>query len=151
VRRVKTCRFNRLRCGVFQARSQLGVTDATLLPTVNLTGQAATQRPSTLSIQPSSSSSVSQYNTLVQANWELDFWGKFRRGIESATATYMSTVAAYYAADVSLTADVANTYVNIRKTEQLIEVAKANLALQAESLRIASDPLQTLVKHLCLI
>ena len=123
---------------IFQARSQLGVTDATLLPTVSLTGQAVAQRPTSLSIQPSNSSSISQYNTLVQANWEIDFWGKFRRGIESATATYMSTVAAYYAADVSLAADVANTYINIRKTEQLIDVANANLALQAESLRIAS-------------
>jgi len=78
-------------------------------------------------------------NALVTASWEIDFWGKYRRGIESSLSTYISTVASFYAADVSLAADVANTYINIRNYETLIDVAKKNLALQAESLRIANS------------
>jgi NodT family efflux transporter outer membrane factor (OMF) lipoprotein len=74
---------------------------------------------------------------LIQLNWEIDFWGKARRGIESSLSSYLSGVAAYYSADVSLTADVANTYINIRNHEELTAVAKTNLALQKESLRIA--------------
>jgi NodT family efflux transporter outer membrane factor (OMF) lipoprotein len=50
-----------------------------------------------------------------------------------------STTAAYYAADVSLAADVANTYITIRNYQSLIRVARANLELQGESLRIATS------------
>ncbi len=125
---------------IFQARAQLGVADATLLPSVNLTGS------STQNDQPSNQASLYSpagvsvtNNVFVQASWEIDFWGKYRRGIESTLSTYVSTIATYYSADVSLAADVANTYINIRNYEQLIAVAKTNLALQAESLRIAGS------------
>lgn len=123
---------------IYQARSQLGVADATLLPVVTLGGTAAQNNQPTLLSQTLNMSSISSVqNMMVSANWEIDFWGKYRRGIESATATYMSAAATYAAADVSLAADVANTYINIRFYEQLIDVARTNLALQAESLRIA--------------
>ena len=123
---------------IYQARSALGVADATLLPTVGLGGSAQqTNQPSVLSQFLNASSTTALQNVVVSANWEIDFWGKFRRGIESALAGYQSAVATYYAADVSLAAEVANTYVNIRYYEQSIEVARANLVLQAESLRIA--------------
>ncbi|HBI84612.1 MAG TPA: transporter, partial [Alcaligenaceae bacterium] len=125
---------------IYQARSQLGVADATLLPTVNLGGSASrTQQPSALPIFGSESTTSNAQALLAQANWEIDFWGKYRRGIESTLATYASTVATYYAADVSLASEVANTYINIRNYESLLDVAKTNLALQAESLRIAGS------------
>ncbi|AWB32899.1 efflux transporter outer membrane subunit [Orrella marina] len=110
---------------VYQARAQLGISDAGLLPTVGAAGQGT------------SSDSATLYQLGVQANWELDFWGKFRRGIESSLAGYNATIASYYAADVSLASTVASTYINLRNTEELIRVARQNLALQGESLRIA--------------
>lgn len=110
---------------VYQARAQLGISDASLLPSVVGSGQAV------------EGNSSSTRNALIQANWELDLWGKFRRGIESSFASYQAAIAAYYAADVSLAATVADTYVNIRNAEALIRVAKSNLKLQSDSLRIA--------------
>lgn len=110
---------------IYQARAQLGISDATLLPTVMATGVA------------SAGNSATNRQALLQANWELDFWGKYRRGIESTFASFQSEIAAYYSADVSLAATVAGTYVNIRNAEELIRVARSNLGLQAESLRIA--------------
>lgn len=125
---------------IYQARSQLGVADASLLPTVGLSGAAArSDQPNALTQFLNASSLSSTQNLVVQANWEIDFWGKFRRGIESTVSSLFSTTAAYYAADVSLAADVANTYITIRNYQSLIRVARANLALQAESLRIASS------------
>ena len=125
---------------IYQARSQLGIADATLLPTVTLGGSASrTQQPSALPILGSDPTTTNSQALLAQANWEIDFWGKYRRGIESTLATYASTVATYYAADVSLASEVANTYINIRNYESLLDVAKTNLALQAESLRIAGS------------
>jgi NodT family efflux transporter outer membrane factor (OMF) lipoprotein len=110
---------------IYQARAQLGISDAALLPTAAAGASGTT-----------SDSSTSR-DALLQANWELDFWGKYRRGIESSFSSFQSAIAAYYSADVSLTATVANTYINIRNVQELIRVAQVNLTLQAESLRIA--------------
>jgi len=122
---------------IYQLQAQLGVSDAAILPTVALSGSTESSRNSNLQEITNSPGNLRFNNVVVQLNWELDFWGKARRGIESSLNSYLSGVAAFYSADVSLTADVANTYINIRNNEELIAVANANLALQKESLRIA--------------
>ncbi len=71
------------------------------------------------------------------ASWELDFWGKLRRAIQSADANLLGSVAAYDDVLVSLTADVARTYVVIRVYEERLKIARENLKLQKEGLRIA--------------
>lgn len=76
-------------------------------------------------------------NLGVGASWELDFWGKFRRAIQSADANLLASVAAYDEVLVSLTADVARTYVIIRVYEDRLRIARENLKLQKEGLRIA--------------
>ncbi len=75
---------------------------------------------------------------LFAASWEVDFWGKFRRGIESDRASYLGTIASYDDGLVTLIADVASSYVNIRTLEERLRVARRNLQLQEESLRIAT-------------
>ena len=44
-----------------------------------------------------------------QIAWELDFWGKFRRGVESADAAYLASIATYDDVLVTLLGDVATT------------------------------------------
>ena len=122
---------------IYQLQAQLGVSDAALLPSLNLSASYSNTRNSAIQEAINDSNNLVSKNALVQMSWELDFWGKNRRGIQSSLSSYLSGVAAFYSADVSLTADVANTYINIRNYEDLIEVAKTNLALQKESLRIA--------------
>ena len=79
------------------------------------------------------------YQLGFDAVWELDFWGKYRRGVEAETASLLASVADYYSALVSLTAEVARTYVVIRTFEVLIEQAQENARLQEEGLRIAES------------
>ena len=122
---------------IYQLQAQLGVSDAALLPSANLSASYSNNRNSAIQEAINDSNNLVSKNALVQVSWELDFWGKNRRGIQSSLSSYLSGVAAFYSADVSLTADVANTYINIRNYEELIAVAKTNLALQKESLRIA--------------
>jgi NodT family efflux transporter outer membrane factor (OMF) lipoprotein len=69
--------------------------------------------------------------------WELDFWGRFRRAIESATASLDASVENYDAVLVTLLGDVATNYVQLRSFEQRIEYAKANVQVQRETLKIA--------------
>ena len=56
----------------------------------------------------------------IQAAWELDFWGKFRRGVESADAAYLASIATYDDVLVTLLGDVATTYIGIRTLQKQI-------------------------------
>jgi NodT family efflux transporter outer membrane factor (OMF) lipoprotein len=71
------------------------------------------------------------------AAWELDVWGKFRRSIESGVAGLEASVAGYDDFLVSLTAEVARTYVTLRALEERLGVARANVKIQERSLQIA--------------
>ncbi len=75
---------------------------------------------------------------LFAASWEIDFWGKYRRAIESDRASYLGAIASYDDALVTLIGDVASSYVNIRTLEERVKVARRNVVLQRESLRIAT-------------
>lgn len=75
---------------------------------------------------------------LFGATWEPDFWGKYRRGIESDRASFLGSLAAYDDALVTLIADVGSTYVNLRTLEERARVAARNAERQRESLRIAA-------------
>jgi NodT family efflux transporter outer membrane factor (OMF) lipoprotein len=76
------------------------------------------------------------------AVWELDFWGRFRRGVESADANLQATVGDYDNILVTLIADVAATYVEIRAFEERIALAQSNITLQKETLAITETRLK---------
>ena len=75
----------------------------------------------------------------AQAAWELDFWGKFRRGIESADDAFLASVAQYDDVLVTLTADVASNYVTLRTEQTEMAIAQENVKRQKEVLQIAND------------
>jgi NodT family efflux transporter outer membrane factor (OMF) lipoprotein len=75
----------------------------------------------------------------LTVNWELDFWGKFRRGIESADAGYLASIAGYDQVLVTLLGDVATTYIGIRTLETQIKIAQENVIKQKKALAIAWD------------
>jgi NodT family efflux transporter outer membrane factor (OMF) lipoprotein len=75
---------------------------------------------------------------LFSAAWELDFWGKFRREIQSAQAGWLASVAAYDDGLVTLIGDVANAYVNLRTLETRLAILNQIIAEQEHSLEIAN-------------
>ncbi len=77
------------------------------------------------------------YMVGFDAAWEPDFWGKQRRGVQAAKATFLATVAAYHDAIVSLSAEIARTYFVIRTYEHLIALARENVTVQEDAQRIA--------------
>jgi NodT family efflux transporter outer membrane factor (OMF) lipoprotein len=78
----------------------------------------------------------------LQAAWELDFWGKLRRAVESADSAFLASVANYDAALVTLVGDVAGAYIKIRTTEKQIAIAQENVTRQRTALKIASAKFQ---------
>ena len=71
------------------------------------------------------------------ATWELDVWGRFRRGIEAADAELLASVASYDDVLVSLVAEVARNYMLLRTLEGQLAVARDNVAIQERSFEIA--------------
>ena len=88
---------------------------------------------------PRDSAALSLWESQIglTANWEIDFWGKFRRAIESADAGLLASIANYDSTLVSLTANVANFYITIRTVEKRLDIARRNVQTQRESLQIA--------------
>ena len=144
---------------VLEARAQLGIAVGQLYPqTQQASGSIQYIRPSEQSSQSafqqsasgqsgsSSTSSTSlafwQSQIGLAANWEIDFWGKFRRAIESGNASWFASIANYDSALVSLTADVANSYIQIRTLDKRIAIARQNVETQRESLQIAEAKFQ---------
>jgi NodT family efflux transporter outer membrane factor (OMF) lipoprotein len=83
------------------------------------------------------STSFNQYDLGASVGWELDFWGRFRRGIESADAAMMASVANYESAMVLVTAQVVDSYIVIRTLEEELRIAHENLEIQQRSYDIA--------------
>jgi NodT family efflux transporter outer membrane factor (OMF) lipoprotein len=133
---------------VLQARAQLGIAVGELFPqTQQATGSTTFNRFSSYSAVGAAGSSSSKASSIsntywqdqvgLNVAWELDFWGKFRRQVASADATWRASLADYDTALVSLTATAADTYIQIRTLQKQIQIARENLKVQRESLRIA--------------
>ncbi|MGL4317036.1 MAG: efflux transporter outer membrane subunit [Pseudomonas sp.] len=85
---------------------------------------------------PKLDSSAWQYGSGFDIGWELDFWGRYSRAIESADANYFATQANYEDALVLLRAQVAQTYYALRTAEARLGIARDNATLQKRSLDI---------------
>lgn len=120
---------------VLEARAQLGIATGSQWPQTQVAaGQAERLSP------PESTgvtSSYWQYTLGATVNWEIDFWGRYQRAIETANAAYLGSVAGYQQARVLLTAAVVGTYTSIRTIEEQLRIAEENLALQQRSYDIA--------------
>lgn len=124
---------------VLEARAQLGIAIGNLYPQVQqVFGQATYTRASeNRGDLPSGDRTFADYAAGFNVAWELDFWGRFRRLVESADATMLATVAQYDDVLVSLTADVATAYLTIRTFEERLRIAEENVKAQEAALRLA--------------
>jgi len=114
---------------VLQSQQQLAIAIGNQFPQQQaLSGAASRQKQSGVTFD--------EYSIGFNLGWEVDFWGRFRRQVESASAELDASVADYDGALVSLVAQVAQTFVLIRTTQVRIDVARKNLENQQESLRI---------------
>src|SRR6266446_2702022 len=126
---------------VLQARAELGVAIGEFYPQLQQgKGSMIYDRPSHADPTAAPQSLIRNFwrDALgLTVNWELDFWGKFRRGIESADAAYLASIAGYDEALVTLLGDVATTYIGIRTLETQIRIAQENIVKQKKALAIA--------------
>ncbi len=80
---------------------------------------------------------VSVFADGLNASWELDFWGRYRRSIEAAEADLDASVQSYGDTLVLLLSEVATNYVQLRTFEQRLQFARENVSIQQRSLGLA--------------
>ena len=127
---------------VLQARAALGERSGEFYPQQQgAQGGLTTQRRAdpTGRAQPFLGGAYEAISFGLATNWEIDFWGKYRRAIESADGNLLAAISAYDDAVVTLVADVATVYVNIRVLQRRIEIAEENVRSQRGSLGIANS------------
>jgi len=73
------------------------------------------------------------------ASWEIDVFGRIRRQVEAADAATQATVEAYRDVLVSLYAETALAYVNVRTAQERLRIAHANVAAQENTLQLTKD------------
>ena len=125
---------------VLEARAQLGIAVGNLYPQQQSVSGGAiyTSRSENAPNSAGGDLSYWQYDAGINIGWEMDFWGRFRRGIESADASLMASIAAYDDALVLLISQVVDTYTLIRATEEQLRIAKENVKLQQRSFDITN-------------
>jgi NodT family efflux transporter outer membrane factor (OMF) lipoprotein len=115
---------------VLQSQQQFAIAIGSQFPQQQqATGSASRQKQSAVIFE--------NYSLGFNLAWEVDFWGRFRRQVEAASAELDASVADYDGAVLSLVAQVAQNYILVRTFQERIEVTRENVRLQEESLRIA--------------
>lgn len=122
-----------------EARASVSSARASLQPTVDA---SAAVRASGLNNGDSPAITSRSYSLGLDAAWELDVFGGIRSGIDSATATAEAREADLQDVLVSLSAEIALDYVDIRSLQQRLEIARANVSLQEETLDLTRFRLQ---------
>ena len=129
---------------MLEARAQLAIDAGNLFPqqqqmTGDYTRTGLSERTANNFLNfgiPGVSRFFSQWNYGFNLSWELDFWGRFRRAVESDADTLEASVENYDDVLVTLVGDMATNYVNYRTFEQRIKYAEDNVELQRETLAI---------------
>jgi len=127
---------------VREARARLGIATGRYYPDVIADGSYSRVQPSENSAAiplPDASDTFDLYNLGVGFNWEIDVFGRLRRGAESARAGLEASVEDYRDVMVILMADVAANYVEVRTLQDRIKYGKANVEAQAGSLQLTQD------------
>jgi NodT family efflux transporter outer membrane factor (OMF) lipoprotein len=123
-----------------QARAALQGAQGGLGPTVDATGDYRRSRAPVTSSRggDTRSSGVvsSQYQAGFDAGWEIDIFGGVRRTIEASGADLQAAVEGRRDVVVTLTAEVARNYIDLRSFQQRIVIARKNLAVQEHSAKI---------------
>lgn len=129
---------------VTEARAARGIARSQLFPSLDFNGGVSRGRTSENigSPSPPAGKTGDFWTTGIDAGWEVDLFGGVRRAIESADATAEGVEEVYRDTLVSLFAEVALNYIQIRTVEERIRLANGNITNQKESVSLTSDRLE---------
>jgi NodT family efflux transporter outer membrane factor (OMF) lipoprotein len=126
---------------ILESRALLGIAGSSLYPQVQQLGASlsAVESQTRGGDLPSDDQSFISYQGGFNLGWELDFWGRFQRGIESADANFFNSIANQQNVQILLSSQIAQLYYVYRVTEQRIVIARENARLQKRSFEITEQ------------
>lgn len=118
---------------IAEARAQKGISRSAALPAVDATA-AASRSQSSSNVENGAVNNL--YQAEVDASWELDLFGRVRRSVEAAQANLEALQADLHDVLISIQAEVALNYLDVRTYQARLAAARANLKTQQETLEI---------------
>ncbi len=121
---------------VEQAAALLTQTRSQLFPALGVGAGAQRERtrePAFAALIPNYPNPASAYQAALQASWELDLWGRIRRQSEAAYANVLAGVEARRGVILTLVAQVATSYLQLRGLDAQLSVAHKTLDTYKES------------------
>ena len=114
---------------ILQARSAVGVAESFQYPQrQNVSGSLAKIYQNENTFDNASLS--------FDAGWELDVWGRYALGVESAEAALYASIASYHDILVTITSEVARNYINYRTFQERVLLSERNIEIQKRVERI---------------
>jgi NodT family efflux transporter outer membrane factor (OMF) lipoprotein len=125
-----------------EARAQFRIVRASQYPAISGVAQFTANRPSLIGSSKVAPTVTTLDTSYTQAggllSWELDVWGRLRRLSEAAKAEYLATEDARQGVIVSMIADVADNYFQLREQDQELEIARSTRDTAKDSLRLVN-------------
>ncbi len=147
IEQAAKCNYNvRLAAArIKEARAYMTIAGAEECPTINADASYSHQRYSRTAAPfnafsiPNFPWEFNQYQAGFDASWELDVWGRARRGAEAAMADWQASIDGRRAAVLTVIAEVARNYTQLRGYQRQYQIAEDNLRTQKETLELTID------------
>ncbi|HEU5069748.1 MAG TPA: efflux transporter outer membrane subunit [Verrucomicrobiae bacterium] len=121
---------------VDQARATARVARGDLLPSLTLDPSLTRQRYSPNQEPGFGTLTANTFHAPLDLSYEVDLWGRVRRGFESARAEAQSSLAGFYGVLLTLQSDVAQNYFALRALDAEIATVQATVDLRQQQLQL---------------
>lgn len=115
-----------------ETRAQWGIAEADRFPSADASGSAVSARST------GKEERSERYSLGIDAGWEIDLFGRVQRAVEAARADYESVTENYRDVLVSLIAETALNYIDVRTYQKQLAVAEENLKIRKEAYELAN-------------
>src|SRR5262249_12246627 len=136
--------LQRARANLRASRAARRLAGFDLFPTVTASGNYRHTRESVNQLPPAISPerTIDDVDVGFDAFWELDFFGRVRRGYEAARAEEQASIAGLRATQVTVTAEVARNYFVLRGLQEQLAVAVRNADNQSQTFKVTQARLE---------
>lgn len=124
---------------VDEARAVLRIADSQFWPAVDATAQGDRSRSSersSIPLPPGTPLERTTYRAQLNVAYEVDLWGRLRRGSEAARANLLATQAAQQTVRITLTSEVARAYFGLIALDSQVEATRRSLELRSDGLEL---------------
>ena len=111
---------------VMQAEAQADISGAALYPTLSVDGTAQRSRTGAGGVPHARPLTANDFGLSLEASYQLDLWGRARAGLRAADQLVLASTYAQEVVALTVTADVANAYLDILALRQRIAIARHN-------------------------